>query len=493
MKKEKIYNFLLFILIFLAILSVILLRPLNDLDELWNYNFARNVANGLVPYKDFNMLQMPLLPLICGLILKITTNQLIVMRVMASLLCSVILYIIYRVFSILNIKRETSIIFILLIWCLFYNLFCIDYNFATLLLALLIIYKEIKIYKKDSHFLKQDLKSDLILGVLAGLTVTLKQTTGLFICIALLGNKLLFVRKKEEFRIYLRSFAFRLIGILIPLSVMIIYLLLNNTLGDFISYTIKGVFGFSNYVPYTNLIHFNIIGILSILVPIAFIYTWIKTICFEKDKILYILLVYGLAMFIVCFPISDKIHFLIGTLPTIILILYEMYNLLNKICDRFFKSTKMNNTIILATCVTCIIILIYYLIINFYNYSNNNYSTQNYYKYIPISKEFEQQINNINNYVNSSNKDIKILDATAAVYMIPNNKYNKNYDMLLKGNLGYDGENRIIEEIKNSNNTQYLILKDKYIKNWQTPLEIIEYVKKNKTMVGQIEIFDIYE
>ena len=64
MKKEKTHNLLLFILIFLAILSIVLIKPLNNLDEIWNYNFARNIANGLVPYKEFNMLQMPLLPII---------------------------------------------------------------------------------------------------------------------------------------------------------------------------------------------------------------------------------------------------------------------------------------------------------------------------------------------------------------------------------------------------------------------------------------------
>ena len=70
--KKRIHNLLLFILIFISILSTIILNPLNDLDEIWNYNFARNIANGLVPYKDFNIVVTPLLSIICGIILKIT-------------------------------------------------------------------------------------------------------------------------------------------------------------------------------------------------------------------------------------------------------------------------------------------------------------------------------------------------------------------------------------------------------------------------------------
>lgn len=57
MKKQKIAEILLFILIFLAILSIILQKEIKDLDEIWNYTFAKNISEGIIPYKDFNMLQ----------------------------------------------------------------------------------------------------------------------------------------------------------------------------------------------------------------------------------------------------------------------------------------------------------------------------------------------------------------------------------------------------------------------------------------------------
>lgn len=494
MKKEKIYNLLLFILIFCSILSIIILTPINDLDELWNYNFARNVADGLIPYKDFNMLQMPLLPLICGLVLKITFNELIVMRILAALLCSSIIYITYRLFRILNIRKEIAIISTFCIVYLFKDLFCIDYNFATLLLVLIIIFKEIESYKKDNIFLKSDYMADLFLGILAGLTITLKQTTGMLICIAVLGNKLLFVKTKDELKIYFKTFMFRLIGIVIPVLLMFVYLIINNAVTDFVNYTIKGVSGFSNYISYKNLIKWNLVGFLSIAVPITFIYAWIKSVIMEKDKKIYILLVYGLAMFVVCFPISDKIHFLIGALPTIVIILYELYNLLSKIFKIIFKNRKINNIVIIFGATFTILCSLYYSIEKIYIYCENiSYTSNlNYFKYIPISKALNNQIEIIGNYI-KTNDNVKILDANAVIYMIPIDRYNKNYDMLLKGNLGFNGENNIIEEIKNLKDTKYLILQDKFTKNWQTPLNIIDYVKGNKTKIGEIEIFDIYE
>ena len=47
----------------------------------------------------------------------------------------------------LHIKKEISIIFTFFVGYLFLDLFCIDYNFATLLLVLLLIFNEIKFYK----------------------------------------------------------------------------------------------------------------------------------------------------------------------------------------------------------------------------------------------------------------------------------------------------------------------------------------------------------
>lgn len=171
MKKEKILNIIIYILILTTILSMILLKPLENLDEIWNYNFAKNIADGLIPYKEFNMVITPLLSVLCGIILKIICNELIVMRFLAAILCSAILYITYRVFNILNMKKETSIIFTFLIGYLLKDIFCIDYNFATLLAVLLITVIEMKLLNSNSK------TQNLLVGILAGICITLKQTS----------------------------------------------------------------------------------------------------------------------------------------------------------------------------------------------------------------------------------------------------------------------------------------------------------------------------
>ena len=62
-----------------------------------------------------------------------------------------------------------------------------------------------------------------------------------------------------------------------------------------------------------------------------------------------------------------------------------------------------------------------------------------------------------------------------------------------RGNFGYNGEKRLIKEIEERKETKYLVLKDGYKMNWQTPNNIINYVKKNKNKIGGIGNFDIYE
>lgn len=62
--KAKLIDISFFVIMMLLFAATVLIRNLANLDEIWNFNFARNIANGLIPYKDFNMLQTPLLPFI---------------------------------------------------------------------------------------------------------------------------------------------------------------------------------------------------------------------------------------------------------------------------------------------------------------------------------------------------------------------------------------------------------------------------------------------
>ena len=99
----------------------------------------------------------------------------------------------------------------------------------------------------------------------------------------------------------------------------------------------------------------------------------------------------------------------------------------------------------------------------------------------------------VDEYIKSQYKEVYILDASAVLYTIPIDQYNKNYDMFNKGNLGAKGEEGIIEDLEKKKDIQILILQDKYNRNWQTPLKVIEYVKADLNKKGSVGVFDIYE
>ena len=493
-------NTLIIIIFFILIAGIILPQELNNLDEIWNYNFARCIADGLQPYRDFNMVQTPLLPIICGIILKITFNELIIMRILAILFLAIILFTTYKIFERLKVNTYIINIFMIGIYLLLYKYFCIDYNYAVLLITLITIYIELKY-----EVFEVNLKKDFCLGILVGTSILFKQTTGLALTLIFILYKLLLVSKKDEFKIVLKAITNRTIGSLVPISVFAIYLSINNIWEDFLDYTIYSIKTFDNKISYLNLINGNygiIIQILSISIPFTILIMYylsvLKKHTRKEQKNIFILFSYSVSSLVVAYPISDSIHFLIGAMPCLIGLCYLMYVFTNKILEKTKKSNQAKKEIkyfmkSFGFLTTCIILI--FSICNLIKYISiaNKYINLKHFKYIPSTSE---NVNEICNYIidkNNEGKKVYILDATAAIYMIPLDKYNKDYDLFLKGNIGSKGEDGLIKKLNNEQDgTEVLVLNSNYKKNWQTPTKVINYIVNNWKKNDCILYFDCY-
>lgn len=503
MKNKTLKNILILLILFLNVTAFIIPKKLNSLDELWNYNFARNVADGLLPYKDFNMVQMPLLPIICGTILKVTFNELIVMRILGAILITAILFVTYKIFETLKIHQYIINILIIGIYLLLYEHFCIDYNFATLLIILITIYCELKNLSKSKEFLSVN-KNDFWFGILVGTSIAFKQTTGIFISAIFIFCKLLLCSKKEDFKKTFKIIGIRLSGVLVPIVLLAIYLSVNNIWADFLDYTVYSLKTFSNKISYLKLIKGNygvVIAVLSILVPLTIALMYFISVCkkikTDEQKNIFVLFCYSVAAFIVVYPISDSIHFLIGSFPSLISIAYILWIVTKKIIQKSKHKKIMYGIKCFINSFTVISILVFsiYSVGILIQYISNcsNYKDSNHFKYISASSE---GINTIDNFIleqNKEGKEVYILDATAAIYMIPIDKYNKDYDMFLKGNIGAKGEEGQIEKLETLTNAIILIMNEKHRRNWQNPEQVRKYIIKNWTKVGEIKQFDIYE
>lgn len=496
MKKTE-YKFItiLIIAIILILSTTIISKQLNNLDEVWNYNLSRNFAENKVAYKDFNIVQMPLFFMITSLFLRIC-NELIVTRILAIILCTAILFCTYKILRMLKINKHVSGFAILIITYIYIEYFCLDYNFFNLLLILILMLLEL-IYNHFKEENRNVIKIDFLIGVIAGCSFLVKQTTGAFVIISTILIKLLYIRK-NNFKNIVKHIFVRMIGICIPVALFALYLTINNAWHDFIDYTILGIFTFDNKKSYLELLVSKNIWIktLSIVIP-AYFAGMAITCIWKKDKNILVFLLYSMASFIVVYPISDNIHFLIGALPAIIGIIYVVYTSLKKYCTNHVKEkiiifVKYMLQSMFYIIIVSIVIIKTIELIQIIK-TNSNYKELEHFNYIPVTERLLNQIQNVDSYIESSEKPVYILDATAALYMIPINKYNKDYDMFLKGNIGGKGEEGQIEKLKNMDDVYILIMKNAKNRNWQTPTKVMEYIENNMEKVDEIEIFYVYE
>ncbi len=542
--KRLICNISIFLIIALAIAVVVIPKAIGNLDELWNFNFANNVENGLVPYRDFNMVQTPLLPMVNAIFLAIFGNELIVMRILACLLCAGVLFTFYKILNLLKANKGISLFVVMALFYMLKDYFCMDYNFAVLFVTLIIIYIELKriLYNKENINAtevgdtieslntnkscrqsstnkeikannKTDLKNnelnnwktDLILGILAGICIMLKQSTGVIVTIALLGYNLLLVRSKEEFIQYLKSTCIKILGILIPVTLIFIYLAINGAVDDFWDYCIAGIKTFTNKIPYSRLLDNEklYIKILSIVAPITFMGTFLYSV-FKGNKTFLIISSLSIASFSAVYPIADEVHFLIGILPTGIIICVILDFLIkaivrgiSKLINKISNREKYINIWLEYFLIFMVIGLTawygYKSIPNIKDYFANCKNDVKHFANIVITDYTYQKIQAMDYFIKSQDKPVYILDAEAALYQIPLDIYYKDYDMFLIGNIGSKGEEGQIEKLQKDTNKIVIIKSDGVSLNWQNPNKVREYIKQNMDYKYSILYFDIYE
>lgn len=512
MKKEKIKeiskDFILFIFIAVMVFSIIAINPISNLDEIWNYNTARAITQNLIPYKDISMITTPLLPMITALFLKLIANEVIVSRVLASVLWGGVLFSIFKILKLLIKEENTCLIIIALLGLLFRDCYCIDYNILSLMFSLIILYIELKNIDKP-HF--ENNKTNFLIGILAGLTVCTKQSIGAILAIIVVGYKIIFVQNKKEFIEYLKTAFKRIIGILIPMILVFIYLIATNSLQDFINYAVLGISTFSNKIPYAQLMNNDKkeIQILSRIMPFILLAMAVLTIVLQNkkkkenigniDNKILTMLIYSLSTIIIMYPISDEIHFLIAGTITFIGLAYILYLLGITIYNKINLQSKKK--IYKITSLMISIIAIAFITVrgieNITEYTKQEKNeTIEHYKNIQISEYLQERINEIDIFIleqEKENKKVYILDAEAAIYMIPINNYNKDYDMFLKGNIGKDGQEGQIQKIKQKETNEIILIRKRNLQsNWQTPTEVVDYVRENLEFMGEVSIYEVY-
>lgn len=510
MNKKKIINILtqfsIFTLSLVAFLVARLVTPATDLDEVWNYNTANAFAMGLIPYKQVSMITTPLLPMINSIFLKVVFNGIMTYRVLMGIVFALIVLFIYLIIKELSNKKLLSYICAFFIGTLLIKKFLLDYNYLFLLISLVIAFLEIRDIKKNENF---NFNHNLCVGLLTGLAFLTKQTIGVLLIFVMIFEVFIYMKKSGfnlKFDKFVKLIGVRILGMMVPIIIFLIYLGVTGAFNDFINYAIKGVREFSNNVPYYRLFDSNdkVVSIISRLFIIVYIPLFITFIleCIKNKKLkdelinIYILALCSIPVIAIIYPISDDFHLMVASVFALIIIAYLLILVLKKIggfikIDIFYKK-------LLLIGILFIIILISFknlIIERNINVKENVLVPFKHYEgiYVPeyLSKRISDVTDKVRAYSNSGRESI-IVDAEATIYDIVLNRYKKNYDMLLIGNIGENGVEKIINEIKDSHNVYYFVKNPQYALNWQLPEDIVDYIRNNLKYHETVSVFDVY-
>ena len=435
--KDKVKKYILvffLVYIFCFLYSFFISDIFND--EIWNYGFSYNIANGLVPYRDFNMIVTPLYSFLVAFFIRIFGGYLWSIHLFNGVVLTAIIYFSYRK---IGIKSLILIPFIFLNCYPGYNIF----SLLVILVLLNLVDKEFK-YK------------DYILGLLVGVMFLTKQSIGFCLVIPLMyyaNNKLK-----------------GMIGFISLIIIFLVYLMLNSALYEFIDYCFLGMFNFGD----SNKL-FLFLGV-EVIVCLWLMYKLFKS-KFRDRKIFYILMYQ-----IVTVPIFDDYHFIIGFIPV-------MYYVLSSIN---IKKYKIKYYIIISFFSVCC----WNFLIRDFKEINlwNDKDSYLYGRKIPAYVDLEE----ITNYIidNSNSYNHIYFFSKNAYFVKLNAKYQLDkFDLINNGNMGYKGSKMYIEEIRDycSNKTcMFILYKYEFDSATQTNKDIVNFVIDNYELHEEIHWFDIY-
>ncbi len=429
--KVKMKKIIKYVIIFLVFLYSILI-PYNIFfgDSIANLGFSYAITKGEIPYNDFNMIIPPFSPFFYSIPLLIY-NSSISFYIFQAILLTAFFYLLEKQLDKKIYLLALPIFFsfpISLISFLFPG-----YNFLLYLLIFLILY------------LEKNQKSDLLIGILIGLSIITKHTIGFFLILP----SLIFYYKDYQ------KLSKRFAGILIPITIFFLYLLLTNSFMNFLNLCIFGIFDFAS----SNTSNSNLYLLLVAIICLGYIIY-----CIIKDykNITYY---YLLITILYIYPLLDQYHisyFIISTLYI------------------FFLRTNVKKVPIIPTLSILITIIgawtyftFHYGTFHFVNYQN--------YPLRYMADSWEKNYNQLEEFIMENDKDVVLflLGTENYFYKITHNEKITYFDLPNYGNYGYDGYHTMKEKIDNLHDVYIIIDIAGYQnigKNQQYYKELVKYI-----------------
>lgn len=437
MIKKNSKDILVLFTTFLVFFVALVLCGNNNADQIWEYGFSHNILQGMIPYKDFNMVTFPFHTYLSALILKIFSDKYIVYLIFHATLMSITAFLIYK---------KTNKVYQYLFSLLFFLIICAaTYN----ILLLFLFYCILSLEEKN--------KNDYLIGVLLAFSILTKQSVGICLCLPSL-----FLTDKKRIKK-------RFVPILVIGVSYFLYLLATKTLYNCINYTIFGLLDFSNKNGTINLFFF------------LYIFYFLLLINQYRKKREYKYLYY-ISFSTVCIPLFDFHHFFVAIIP-FVLDLISQLNIQHKILFRI---------------LTIYSFLTVLYILSFKWYDMHQYiieKDKNNVFYLTREKyanTYKESASILDFYIKNKNKKIYIVGDSSYFFSLDNHIQITKLSLILYGNNGYNG-NQNLKTMIDDLPSGTLFALDSLVTSKQHNKEIEEYIVKNSTKINKLSNhIDIY-
>jgi hypothetical protein len=417
------------------------------MEEIWSYQFARRIANNQVPYRDFFMIVSPFKAQIDMILLKLFSDQLIVLRWFALATAFINGIFLFQISIKLGLSKLNSLLPVFLFFFSFAFFPINNYNWFSLLIITLLLFFFCSTQNKWNAFL---------IGLLSALLILTKQSIGFYMVVGIVSYFWL-IRYKFSL--------FSLIGLFVVFIPEIVYFWIKGALRDFLEiFYINWIPFYEEYFQYnSNKLLFSIFLIILFVILLYLLIKKIRIIPSKANSIhLIIIIIINLVVLGYSFPIFDFVH---------IFLLLPYFSLL---VLNFWKVETRTFLYLIAFII---------FIQGYYGY----FSTQNSFttdilhlKGIRIDRELQKDIISVSNFQKDQillgNHTYEI-DYRNVLLDIAMDRLGYKYDCMLKGNFGRNGEDEMVSMI--IKDQKAIVIFHKKYSNSKQQTKITEFVEKN--------------
>ena len=407
-------------------------------DATWEYGMSHAIRMGEVPYRDFNTISTPLFFFLFSIGLFIYDS-------FWTFLLEIFVIEIVVFYFVDKAYEKNSLFYIFSICFLSYFALIPSYNLLAFLIIILLLSFEKLEY------------SDRLIGFFWGLLILAKHTIGLpvvfFVMIGLL------IQKYDIHKLFQR-----ILFMMIPLCVFLIYLLVFHSFYQFFDLCFMGLFDFASK---------NTVSTYIIFAIILFLYSVYALIKHKKEISFY----YMLSSIVFLVPVFDLSHI---SFYFSILILVSFGNKEHS----FLLSRILVGMILFFACLG--------VVVNITKYQTLAFASFPHYQGVPFKKEIIQYNQSLDKHL-SSYDHYYVIDGFNMFYDITHDRKITYYNVPLHGNYGYNGNHKLLERIESEEDCYFIIMDHAEDYNIdQFAIEAVDYIQEHYELVDSFDCFLVY-